>query len=271
MNLVFASGFFIPQHVLGVVDYFRGLEDHIKKAGKHKACFPDVGALDRCEDRAKMLAQGIHKTFPDGEIHIIAHSMGGLDSRMLIERNHLGLSGRIKSLTTVATPHFGSPAADLVLGERPKEESIKFGDAIAGVIRFLGLADGALRDLTTKGAAATPDPRQSHPGIRYRSYAAVGRPAGLLGFLGLPRKKTAAAFLPTHGYLESVPDGGENDGVVPFRSAQYGEFQQDDLWQCDHADAMGYNLDTPIFGFRFKHLDAYDAIIRQLENDQSRP
>jgi triacylglycerol lipase len=267
MNLVFASGFFLPQHVLRVVEYFRGLEDHIKKAGKHESCFPDVGAFDSCEDRAKALAPQIQKKFPEGDIHIIAHSMGGLDSRILIDRNHLDLSRRIKSLTTVATPHFGSQVADLVRGERPQEERNKFGDAVAGVIRLLGLADGALKDLTTKGAAAIPDPRQSHPGIRYRSYAAVGRPAGLLGFLGLPRKKTSAAFVPTHAFLESVTNGEDSDGVVPFRSAQYGEFQHDALWQCDHADAMGYNLDTGLFGFKFKHLDGYDAIINQLEHE----
>lgn len=47
-----------------------------------------------------------------GKFHIIAHSMGGLDSRYLI--THLGGSHRIASLTTIATPHFGSPIADVV-------------------------------------------------------------------------------------------------------------------------------------------------------------
>jgi triacylglycerol lipase len=265
MNLVFASGFLIPQHVLGVVDYFRDLETHIKKVGKHKACFPDVGSLDRCEDRAKALAKEIDDAFPEGDIHIIAHSMGGLDSRVLIKRNHLGLSARIKSLTTVATPHRGTRVADLLLGERPKEDSAAFGDAIAGAIRFLGLADGALKDLSTAGAAAIPNPQAPNDGIRYRSYAAVGRPPGFFSFLGFPRKQTCAAFLLTYRYLQSVKDG-ENDGLVPLRSAQYGDFQEN-RWQCDHADAIGYNLDTGFFGFKFKHLDAYDAIISQLEKD----
>jgi hypothetical protein len=53
--------------------------------------------------------------------------------------------------------------------------------------------------------------------------------------------------------------------MVPFSSAQYGEFQDQDVWQCDHADAIGYNLDPIIFGgFEFKHLPHYDAIISQL-------
>jgi triacylglycerol lipase len=264
MNLVFASGFLVPQHILGVADYFRGLKKHIEDVGKHNAIFPDVQPAGGCEDRAKALAAQIRDKCPEGDIHIIAHSMGGLDSRMLIARNHEGLSPRIKSLTTVSTPHFGSPVADLLVGDRPDEERRKFYDAIAGVIRFLGIGTGGLKDLTTKGANAIPDPRQSHPDIRYRSYAAVGRPprSGLLTVLGFRPKKTCAAFVPTHGYIQTVT-GDENDGMVPFGSAQYGEFQQ--VWQCDHADTIGYNLDTSILSrFKFDHLAAYDAIISRL-------
>src|SRR4051794_38918686 len=73
------------------------------------------GPLDTSEKRAGKLADTIDQKFPAGAIHIIAHSMAGLDSRSLIGRNLHGLSapGRIASLTTLSTPHLGSPVADL--------------------------------------------------------------------------------------------------------------------------------------------------------------
>src|ERR1700693_665055 len=121
MNLVFASGFLVPQRLLGI-DYFRGLKDHIAKAGVHEALFPRVPPAGTSKVRAQALADAIQQKFPAGEVHIIAHSMGGLDSRTLIAGNLHGLSdpGRIKSLTTVSTPHRGSPVADLLGGPHPE-------------------------------------------------------------------------------------------------------------------------------------------------------
>src|SRR5262249_31487316 len=123
MNLVFASGFLVPQHILGVADYFNGLAKYIKDGGKHTAIFPDVSPVGTCEMRARQLAPQIRAAFPNGEIHIIAHSMGGLDCRVLIAQNLEGLStpGRIKSLTTIATPHRGSLIPDLLAGPRPQD------------------------------------------------------------------------------------------------------------------------------------------------------
>jgi hypothetical protein len=75
MNLVFASGFLVPQRLLGL-DYFRGLQDHVAAAGRHAAIFPDVPPIGSCEERAQKLAEAIFVAYPTGEVHIIAHSMG---------------------------------------------------------------------------------------------------------------------------------------------------------------------------------------------------
>ena len=42
-------------------------------------------------------------------MHLIAHSMGGLDARHMIVRE--GMAERVASLTTVGTPHNGTPVA----------------------------------------------------------------------------------------------------------------------------------------------------------------
>ena len=47
------------------------------------------------------------------KINIIAHSKGGLDSKYMLE--HLGMVDNVASLTTLATPHKGSPIASALL------------------------------------------------------------------------------------------------------------------------------------------------------------
>jgi triacylglycerol lipase len=253
MNLVFASGFLVPQHVIGI-NYFRGLEKHL--AGKHETLFPDVGPLASCDARADELAQAIiDRKFPAGPIHIIAHSMGGLDSRSLIGRNLHGLSapGRIASLTTLSTPHRGSPVADLLVGPKPTGPlDLLMFETVGHALSQLSIPAGALGDLTTQGALRIPDVAKTHPHIRYRSCFAAGRPTLL---------PTCVILLPTHHYVHSVTHQ-PNDGVVALGSARYGEFLEP-FFPCDHVDLVGYNLDPPGFS-QFPHLAAIDALIAQL-------
>jgi triacylglycerol lipase len=253
MNLVFASGFLVPQHLLGI-NYFRGLEEHLED--RHATCFPVVPPTGTSEERARALADAIQQTYPEGAVHIIAHSMGGLDSRTLVAGNLRGLSapGRIASLTTLSTPHRGSPVADLLVGPRPDGPRRLVYEGVSQALGLLGIPNGALANLTTESASRVPDVAQTHPHIRYRSYFASGR-SGLL--------PTCLVLAPTYHYVYSVT-GQANDGVVSLDSARYGEFQEP-FWQCDHVDMIGHNLDTgDAGGFRFDHFAAIDAIISQL-------
>ena len=43
---------------------------------------------------------------PQEPVHVLAHSMGGLDSRFMI--SSLGMAQRVLTLTTLGTPHRGS-------------------------------------------------------------------------------------------------------------------------------------------------------------------
>src|SRR6266702_3909303 len=73
MNLVFASGFFVPQHILGI-DYFRGLKAHVEGNG-HQALFPEVPPLGTCEVLADLLAgakpEGLRRLLYEGVSHAI--------------------------------------------------------------------------------------------------------------------------------------------------------------------------------------------------------
>jgi triacylglycerol lipase len=271
MNIVLASGFLIPQHFLGH-DYFRDVQAHLEQQS-HKVLPPLVPPLGHCEDRAKILADNIAGKFGNDPVHIIAHSMGGLDSRMMIGRNFrdLGHPGRILSLTTLSTPHRGSPVADLVAGGGPDGLRAKFLDMVGR----LGVDTGALRDLTSEAARTTiPDVAATHPHIRIRSYAASGR---------MPGRQTCAVLKPTYDYVKAKT-GEDNDGVVTVSSAKYGEFQEP-AWPCDHIQEMGYDLDTVLvpsvltrigqtalgaLGFAsppFDHFTKIDMIVGQFAQD----
>lgn len=246
MNLVFASGFSFPQQ-LGIIHYFDGVAERF--GAQHNILFPPVQPFGRSEDRARQLADAIRDKQFQGPIHIIGHSMAGLDSRYLIAANHHGLStpGRIATLTTLSTPHKGSPVADLLLGS---VFSRFFHRVVANSIGALGIiGTGALEDLTAQGAAKAPDVAASHPHISYHSYAATGRASGA---------PTSAPFGPTHTFIQAKT-GQRNDGLVAAESSAYGKFQG--TIACDHADLVGHDLDFGGTGFQAVHLAAYQKII----------
>ncbi len=253
MNIVFASGFLMPQRILGS-DYFSGLDRHIRATSNHVPFFPEVMPIASSEGRAADLAGKIDARFPRGPIHIIAHSMGGLDSRIFIGRNlnRLGKPGRVVSLTTLSTPHRGSPIADLLVGGESDDLRRLWADKVNLAVSLLGIDTGALVDLTTDRTRMLPDVASTHPHIRIRSYWASGRERG---------PPTAALLLPTYEYIK-LAKKQDSDGVVTLDSARYGEFQTPP-WPCDHVDMIGHNLD-PLFPPVVPHLAKFDAIIAQL-------
>ncbi len=105
------------------------------------------------EECGKELAERIRKICEETgceKVNIIAHSKGGLDSRMAIAKYGVGPS--VASLTTINTPHRGCEFADYLLskiGEPVKEKVAAMYDA---ALRKLGDQDpdfiAAVTDLT---------------------------------------------------------------------------------------------------------------------------
>ena len=67
-------------------------------------------------------------------VHIIAHSMGGLDSRLMIYKYRM--EDHIASLTTIRTPHLGSSYADYGI-KISRSNSLIFVDFIVDRGNFL--------------------------------------------------------------------------------------------------------------------------------------
>ncbi|HEX3093102.1 MAG TPA: hypothetical protein VHW72_10800, partial [Candidatus Angelobacter sp.] len=106
---IFGFGDLLPGFP-SLVNYFNGVELHL--GGFPKVFVPSVNPIGCIEQRAKQLASAIaNKSGLTDPLHIIAHSMGGLDARFLM--THLPEVGqRVATLVTIGTPHGGSPVAD---------------------------------------------------------------------------------------------------------------------------------------------------------------
>jgi triacylglycerol lipase len=202
--------------VFGVAlrDYFPGIRERLEAAG-NRVLSPQLSRTRGVAARAGELKRFIGRNVPRGPVHVIGHSMGGLDARYMISR--LGMAGRVESLTTVGTPHRGSPFADWGVGN--------FGPLVAPFFQMLGVSHEAFRDLTTAACRRFNETVPDAPGVRYFSVAGVCE-----GPLVGPEWK-----LP-HGIVSRAE--GPNDGVVSVASASWGEHT--DVWEGDHLNLVNW-------------------------------
>jgi triacylglycerol lipase len=195
--------------------------------------------------RAQELANQIAKKFPTGQIHVIAHSMGGLDVRCLLAENLNGLADkdRIVSLSTISTPHRGSPVADVLLGH-PMGLEFPFSALLA---QFANANAHALLDLTTTGAPGFTQ-KDPVPGINYFAYAGSGLVSALL--------------FSTHVLIESSE--GPNDGMVSVQSATWPAKLAEGAWNdADHFAEIGYDLNRPDLTTQFDFKGAIARVVAQ--------
>ncbi|KAJ2364349.1 hypothetical protein H4S02_009964, partial [Coemansia sp. RSA 2611] len=109
------------------IHYWRGIREALEKIGANVviAKVPGTGGI---RERAQQLDSLLQSRLESKHVNIIGHSMGGLDARYLI--THINpKSYSVGSLTTVCTPHRGSPFMDwcrdyLSLGYRVDPEQL---------------------------------------------------------------------------------------------------------------------------------------------------
>nr|CAG8511186.1 8854_t:CDS:2 [Entrophospora candida] len=92
------------------IHYWGGVQEALKKLGA-KVVTTKVPRTGCIRARALALHRILESTLHGFELNLLAHSMGGLDCRYLI--THLPTDNcSIRSLTTIGTPHRGSPFMD---------------------------------------------------------------------------------------------------------------------------------------------------------------
>jgi triacylglycerol lipase len=200
------------------------------------------------EPNARLLKSHILKILKQTgakKVNIIAHSRGGLESRFLIAQ--LGMADKVASLTTLATPHRGSPLADEILAavaeRRAVPELINFTAKLWGDSGPDSLTAGM--ELTTGKMKEFNKKIKNSPKVYYQSYAA------------------AIDEDYPHPVWRAMSDivaarEGLNDGLVSVRSAKWGVFRgvvsEHGKIQVSHADIIGMHIVTGVWSFDAKSL-----------------
>ncbi|GKZ99286.1 hypothetical protein AnigIFM60653_003493 [Aspergillus niger] len=205
------------------VQYWRGIKEALSVKGVRviTATVPPSASI---ETRAEELARDIAIGAPGEHVNIIAHSMcsSGLDSRYMI--THLKPNDfKVKSLTTIATPHRGSAVADYVLKQIGDDRLAQLYYALDRLKVETGAFAQLTRDyMTNTFNPATPDIED----VRYFSYGAAMQPSFW------------SAFRLSHRLLEQTE--GYNDGLVSVASSKWGGYKGT-LEGVSHLDLINWS------------------------------
>lgn len=152
-------------------------------------------------------------------VHIIAHSMGGLDARNMIYRYKM--EKQVVSLTTIGTPHLGTSYADW--GLRNFSFLIRFAGSFG--IDLRGFWD-LTRDECVRRNIALADYEKDN-GVVYRTVAGVQ-----------PLSRILKHF--RFSYQLIMREEGENDGLVSLRSARWRDEYFLEVIDADHINQIGW-------------------------------
>lgn len=199
---------------LTVARYFPGIVESLEAAG-NRVLVPSLSPTGGVADRAAQLRAFIDRAAPSEPVHLLAHSMGGLDARYMISK--LGMAQRVLSLTTLGTPHRGTAFADWGI-RRIERVARPFFD-------LFDIPRQAFYDLTTEECRKFNENVLDDAGVRYFSVA--GRHDG--SFMN-------PEWLLPYNIVYFAE--GPNDGVVSVASASYGE--NVDVWEGDHFSLVNW-------------------------------
>jgi triacylglycerol lipase len=219
--------------------YFPGIPEFLRAAG-NCVLVPQVAPTASVAERATDLKAYLDREAPGEAVHLVAHSMGGLDARYLISR--LGTADRVLTLTTLGTPHRGTAFADWGI-HRLECLAKPLLDAV-------GIPYQAFYDLTTAKCRAFNEAVPDAPGVRYFSVA--GR---FDGHWSKPEWQVPQRIV--------TQAEGPNDGIVSVASATYGEGVE--VWDGDHLSLV--NWTNPLSQAHHDRTSAYADLVRRLKDE----
>ncbi len=192
-----------PTQLDDELQYFRNMRTYLGANGFPTVINTNVEFAGSVAQRAAELKDQIETLLPNAEkIHIIAHSMGGLDARLMIV--DLGMAEKVASLTTIGTPHLGTILADRVIGWGGS----LWMDFLQNAVR-LNIA--GVNDLTTAACAAFNQrarDAEAKNGVFYQTFSSFEEGNDM--FLPL---------FPSWAFIRGFE--GRNDGLVPVRSQKW--------------------------------------------------
>jgi len=173
-------------------------------------------------DKSNALKRNIafDESVPIKKVHLIGHSMGGLDCRYYIDK--LGGHKNVMSLTTVGTPHRGSGIADWLQRQESVLKRLKFET----LLNLVGVKTEAFEELTVNSLKKFNEAVKDHPDIHYFSLSGGARDI-----------KWWSPFYPFYRRLCKME--GPNDGLVSVESAKWGHFLG--ALKADHLEQINWN------------------------------
>jgi triacylglycerol lipase len=223
-----------------VANYFANIPEFLQAAG-NRVLTAQMSPTGGIAKRACQLKAFIEKKSSGEPVHLVAHSLGGLDSRHMISR--LGGANHVLSLTTLGTPHRGTVFADWGLR--------RFALVLRPIFDLLGVPGQAFYDLSTANCRAFNEQTPDAPTVRYFSVAGEHEKSWLSPHWHVPHQMVSKAE-------------GPNDGIVSVTSASYGESVS--VWDGDHLSLI--NCRNPLeFGRVPERTAQYGALVRRLADE----
>ena len=239
---------------LKVTDYFRLIPDALRRDGhpvpEPPRLNPAGSVAERAQDLKNYLQDANRSDVFGTQVHIIAHSLGGLDSRFMISK--LGMADRVLSLTTIGTPHHGTPIADIV---------VNGADLILNeFIEHLGVDVKGVLDITTDACRRFNDDVPDANGVRYFSIGGRFTPPRIMG---IPQ----GLFGLTHDIVAKTQR--DNDGLVSVMSATMGRpaWTPLDDWATNHPRQVNWGTNlvpTPLEIADSSIVEKYRSLANQI-------
>ena len=184
------------------LDYFKGIKSHLEGNG-FTVSAPNLAFAGSIDSRAEGLSNHVNNVLLSTgrqKVNIIAHSMGGLDARhMIVDK---GMADRVATLTTIGTPHLGTPVADRI--QQPGGKLLVHElDRVVDVDGFADLTTAACEQFNRRAEDA-----EAKNAVVYQTYAAWENWPDVFTPLIAP-------------WLLINHQEGLNDGLVPVRSQQW--------------------------------------------------
>jgi triacylglycerol lipase len=175
-----------------------------------RALFPQVSPTGGVAVRALALREQIQRWTRE-PVNLIAHSMGGLDARYLI--SHLAMANRVRSLTTISTPHRGTYLADWFL------QTFDWRLPLMATLEVLGYDLDGFRDCRPAVCQRFNELTPNEPRVHYFSYGAE-----------VASHRVSPSL--RRGWSLLSHREGANDGMVSRQSASWGSYLA--TLQADH-------------------------------------
>ncbi|AIY42361.1 Lipase precursor [Collimonas arenae] len=257
--IVLVHGLAGTSKYFGIVDYWWQIPSDLRANGA-TVYVADVSAFNSDETRGEELLKQISSVLAAtgaAKVNLISHSQGGTTSRYAAAVKPQWVA----SVTTIGTPHAGTPVADTVnLAPQALKNLLADGTSVLGQLLSLFVGNpqpqdplAALSGLTTAGAAsfnrnypsagvpancsvngATSEVRSGNTQLLY-SWTGNQAATNILDVTD-PVMVLGSVIIKTAG-------GGDNDGLVPVCSARFG--RELGVYGWNHLDEV-----NQLFGLR---------------------